>query len=242
MPKIYSIGIGPGVLDSVTLTVQEILDEVDTVFGYSRLIHHIKPLLEGKAIYTSGLNQERELVEKAIEIAKSGKDIAVISQGDSGIFGLGVVLQQMLTDHPDIELILIPGLPEFVSAASILGTPLTDGFAAISLSTRLTPAETILFRVRLLAQTDLTTVLYYPAEKDSQQMLRKVLDIFADSRPPDTAVALVVKPHRKEQETLITPLESFIIENISEFSLIYIGAEDCRIVDGKILGRRGYII
>ena len=242
MGTIYSIGIGPALSEFITPQARQILDKVDTVIGNSRVIHRIKSLTEGKAIFTSGANQEKDLIEQAYELAESGKDVAVVSMGDSAVYGLAVLLQQMLPDDGHIKLEIVPGLPEFICANALIGTTLSDDFAVMSLSTRLTAAETVLFRLRLIAQSDLTTVLYYPAEKDSPELLAQVIAAYSEFRPPDTVVAMVLKPYRNNQEIVIRTLDTFLEENISDAGTIFICSEDCRRVDDHVLGKRGYII
>ena len=241
MATIYSVGVGPGNLELMSDQAREILERVDAVLGYSRIIHHIKPLLEGKAVYSGGHHKEKELVQKALEIAAGGTDVAVISRGESGMFGLAVLLQQQLQKYPEVTLQIVPGIPEFIAANAQIGTTLSEGFSVLTLSTRLTPEATILYRVRLIAQADLTTVMYYPAEESTSILLQRIVGIFAEYRPPDTPVAVVNKPFRKDQEVLVTTLESFYPENISEYSIVFVCSENSIIIDGKILGKRDYI-
>lgn len=242
MATIYSIGVGPGNLELISEQARAILERVDAVLGYSRIIHHIKPLLEGKAVYSGGHQKEKDLVNKAFELAAAGTDVAVISRGESAMFGLAVLLQQQLEKYPEVSLEIVPGIPEFVAANSQVGTTLTEGFSVLTLSTRLTPEATILYRIRLIAQADLTSVLYYPVEEASQLLLQKILDIFAEYRPPDTPVAVVKKPFRKDQEVVVSTLESFYPENITEFSIIFICSESSVVIEGQIQGKRDYIL
>jgi len=242
MAKIFSVGVGPGKLELVTWHAREILEKADVVMGFNRIIHRIKPLIEGKVIYASGPNKEKQLIQKAYEIAQSGKNVAVVSSGDSGIYGMAVLLQSVLPENSPIEFEIVPGLPEFLCASALIGTPLTDDFSVLSLSTKLNPPETILFRARLIAQADLTVALYYPVEETSKNVLSQILDVFAEHRPPDTLVAMVTKPFRSEQETTISTLASFFGVNVSEFCTIFICSEDCRVVDNRIVGKRAYII
>jgi len=242
MAKIYSIGIGPGIPELFTQHSLQVLAQVDSVIGFHRPIHRIKGMLEGKEIYSSGPNQENQIVEKALEIARSGKDVAVISEGDSGIYGLGVLLQSNTLHDKNVEVIMIPGLPEFVCGSALIGTPLADDFCVITLSTRLKPPENLYFRARLIAQTDLTTVIYYPAEKDSLAVIKRVIEIFSEFRPPDTNVAIVKKAFRNNQETHFSKLESLLIEELGDPCNIFICSEDCKFLKNKILGKIGYLI
>ncbi|MBN2092823.1 precorrin-3B C(17)-methyltransferase [candidate division KSB1 bacterium] len=242
MAKIYSIGIGPGISELFTQQSLQVLTQVDSVIGFHRPIQRIKGMLDGKEIYSSGPNQENQIVEKALEIVRTGKDVAVISEGDSGIYGLGVLLQFSILNEKNVEVIMIPGLPEFVCGSALIGTPLADDFCVINISTRLKTPENLYFRARLIAQTDLTTIIYYPAEKESIVVLKRIVEIFSEFRPPDTNVAIVKKAFRNNQEISFSKLESILIEDMGDPCNIFICSEDCKFLKNKILGKIGYLL
>ena len=79
----------------------------------------------------------------AVETAKTGKDVAVICSGDSGIYGMACLIWEMAEKAEDVEIIVVPGVTAAVSAAARLGAPLGHDFCVISLSDLLTPWEVI---------------------------------------------------------------------------------------------------
>ena len=103
MGKLYVIGIGPGGLDHMTLRAKEAIDECNIVVGYNKYIDMIKPLVENKELFSTGMRGEEARCKKALELSKDNT-VALISTGDSGIYGMaGLILQvqqvQLLERH-----------------------------------------------------------------------------------------------------------------------------------------------
>ena len=84
--KITVIGIGPGHEGDMTSRAIEALRNADIVVGYNYYIPFISHLLKEDAeVVKNGMKQEQKRIEKAVEIAEGGRDVCVISSGDSGI-------------------------------------------------------------------------------------------------------------------------------------------------------------
>ena len=58
------------------------------VVGYGRYLDLIEPLTEGKEIFQTPMKGEVERCSKALELAGKGKNVAVISSGDAGIYAM----------------------------------------------------------------------------------------------------------------------------------------------------------
>ena len=69
MKKIYIVGIGPGDLCQMTNEAVSAIEESEAVVGYTKYIDLIKDLTANKKIYMSGMKQEKERCQKAIEFA-----------------------------------------------------------------------------------------------------------------------------------------------------------------------------
>ncbi|NVO00200.1 MAG: cobyric acid synthase [Geobacteraceae bacterium] len=96
MSKLYVVGIGPGGLNHMTLEAREALAASDVVVGYQTYLDFITPLLEGKEVVSSGMMKEVERCQQAIDMAASGKNTAIVSSGDAGIYGMaGLILELM---------------------------------------------------------------------------------------------------------------------------------------------------
>ena len=91
--KIFIVGTGPGVLDEMTPKARKAIELAEVVAGYNTYIKLIEKILGGKKIIGRAMMQEIERSQLAIEEALKGRNVAVISGGDAGVYGMaGLVL------------------------------------------------------------------------------------------------------------------------------------------------------
>jgi precorrin-3B C17-methyltransferase len=238
------IGIGPGGAEHLTAKAVTALRAAECVVGYTRYVELIAPLVEGKEIFATGMTQEVQRCAKAIELSLSGRRVAVVSSGDAGIYGMaGLVLQLALEeDGPAPPIEVIPGVPAFVSAASILGAPLMHDFASISLSDLLTPWEVIEKRVEAAAAADFVIILYNPRSRSRTEGLGVALDVVGRYRAPSTPVGIVRNAAREGEEAVITTLGLMDghIETVDMLTLLIIGNSTTSSSGGWMVTPRGY--
>jgi len=182
---------------------------------------------------------------KAIEEALKGRTVAVISSGDSGVYGMaGLVLEMILNlpeeNRPQFE--IIAGVSAVNAAAAILGAPLMNDFAIISLSDLITPWELIKRRVRSAAEGDFVIALYNPKSKRRVSQLAEVQQILLQFREKNTPVGIVTNAGRDGQSKIISTLENFIQEEVNMFSLVIIGNSQTFIKENFMITPRGYKI
>lgn len=241
--KISVVGIGPGGLDQLTGKAVEALKDADAVAGYTRYVNLIKELIKGKEVFTSGMTEEVLRCEGAVSLALSGKKVAVVSSGDSGIYGMaGLVMQIAAKEKAKVEIEVIPGVPAFVSAAAILGAPLMHDFASISLSDLLTPWHKIEERLEATAGSDFVIVLYNPKSSKRVHGLSKALDIITRHRHELTPVGIVRNASRDGEHAVITPLGSVAahLDKIDMLTVLIIGNSSTMIIGNGMVTPRGY--
>jgi adenosylcobyric acid synthase len=248
MSRLFVVGIGPGDLKHMTYEAREAIESADVVVGYTTYLKLIDPLLQGKQIFSSGMTREVERCREAIRLAGEGKTVALVSSGDSGIYGMaGLVLElvgaggHMASPLPDIDVVIIPGVSALQAAAAVLGAPLMHDFAVISLSDLLTPWEMIEKRLAAAAGADFVVALYNPRSKGRVRQIERAREILLASRSPQTPVGIVRNACRAEEEKIITTLADMPIEQIDMFSLVMIG-NAATFVDGqgRMVTPRGY--
>lgn len=193
------------------------------------------------------MTQEVERCRKAIEWAREGKKVAVISSGDSGIYGMaGVVLQLAACEkgpqQRGYDLEVIPGIPAFVSAAALLGAPLMHDFASISLSDLLTPWEKIEQRLEAAASADFVIILYNPKSTKRVVGLSRAIEIVQRHRKSDTPAGLVRNAAREGQDVTVTTLEGLkgLTGSVDMLSIIIIGNSATFTAGNGIITPRGY--
>ncbi|MFR7935272.1 MAG: precorrin-3B C(17)-methyltransferase [Clostridium perfringens] len=238
MGKLYVIGIGPGGLDEMTLRAVKAIEESDIIVGYTKYIEMVKDLIKDKEIFKTGMRGEEERCREALELSKD-KKVALISTGDSGIYGMAGLILEMRKDE-NVE--IIPGITASSAAGSVLGAPLMHDNCNISLSDLMTPYEDIKKRVCLAAEGDFVISLYNPKSKGRPHYLRECVDIIKEFRGEETPIAVVRNALREGESKEIFTLKDFNDEVVDMFSIVIIGNSKSYIKDGYFVTPRGYKI
>lgn len=243
MGKISVVGIGTGNLDEMTPRARRAIEESTVIAGYNTYIELIKKILGGKKIIGRAMMQEVERCRLAVEETLSGKNVAVISSGDAGVYGMAGLVVEMILNLPEEkrpQFEVIAGVSAVNAAAAILGAPLMNDFAVISLSDLMTPFEVIKKRVRAAAQGDFVIAIYNPKSKRRVKQLEEVREILLEYREKNTPVGIVTNAGRDGESKIISTLENFTHEEINMFSLVLIGNSQTFVKAGFMLTPRGY--
>lgn len=80
--KIYVVGTGPGSIEHITPYAREAISKSEAVVGYGTYLDLITDLIKDKEIVSTGMTQEIDRCRAAVELALSGKTVAVVSGGD----------------------------------------------------------------------------------------------------------------------------------------------------------------
>ena len=237
------VGIGPGGLSHLTGMAVEALTRADCIVGYTRYVKLIEPLVQGKELFTTGMTHEVERCERAIEMAREGRSVAVVSSGDAGIYGMAGLILQLGKDS-GVKIEVVPGVPAFVAAASILGAPLMHDFASISLSDLLTEWATIEQRLEAAAKADFVIALYNPKSTKRVEGLGRAVEIIARHRDAATPVGVVRNATREGEDVLLTTIGDLpaCYGSIDMLTIIIIGNSATFSFDGRMITPRGYSI
>ena len=241
MGRLTVVGFGPGGYEDMTNRAVKVIEEAEMVIGYTTYVELLKPLFPEKEYIATPMMQEIKRCEMAVELAGQYDHIAMVSSGDSGIYGMaGIVMEVAQKKHANIEIQVVPGITAASAAAAILGAPLMHDFAVISLSDLLTPWDRIQKRIEMAAQGDFVTALYNPKSKKRVQNIEEVRRIMLQYRNPDTPVGIVTAASRDGEQKVISTLADFTKEAINMFSLVIIGNSQTYVRDGWMITPRGY--
>lgn len=236
MGKLYVVGIGPGGLDHMTLKAVKAIEESEIIVGYTKYIEMIKELVENKTLFSTGMRGEVDRCKQALELAKD-KVVAIVSTGDSGIYGMAGLILEMRVDQ---EVEVIPGVTASSAAASRVGAPLMHDNCNISLSDLMTPYELIKKRVELAAQGDFVISLYNPKSNGRPLYLKECVDIIKKYRKGNTPIAVVKNALREGEEITLFNIDSFDDSIVDMMSIVIIGNSNSYIKEGKFITPRGY--
>ncbi|HFL2476138.1 TPA: precorrin-3B C(17)-methyltransferase [Clostridioides difficile] len=240
---IYVVGIGPGSKDTMTLEAIKAIEDSEAIVGYKTYIKLIEEFIQGKEIIQNGMRQEVDRCKQAVEEAKKGKKVAVVSSGDAGIYGMaGLILELISKEDEDIKVKVIPGVTASIGAAAILGAPIMHDFCHISLSDLMTPWEVIEKRLRLAAEADFVICLYNPRSKGRSEHLSKAFKIMGEFKGGDTPVGVVKDAGREKEEKFVCTFENMDFEKVDMTTMVIIGNKSTYINGELMITPRGYTV
>ncbi len=239
--KLFVVGIGPGGPLDRTHRAERAIADSDVVAGYTRYLDLIADLTTGKELISSGMTKERERCRAAIEKAKEGRTVALISSGDAGIYGMaGLAVEMAVADGNPVPIEIVPGITAAGATAARLGAPLMLDFACISLSDLLVPWETIRHRLNAVAAADLVVALYNPRSKKRTGQLEEAAEIFLSNRDGKTPVGIGTAVGCPDERIIVATLDNFLHLDINMRSIVVIGNRSSKIIGGFFVTPRGY--
>lgn len=244
MAKIVVVGIGPGSFEDMTLRARKAIGSARVVAGYKTYINLIEDLLEGKEVIGTGMTEEVDRCQAAVDAAADGKDTVVVSGGDSGVYGMAGLVLELLLQLPEDKRPkwggVVAGVSAVNAAASLLGAPLMHDFAVISLSDWMTPWELIKKRAALAGEGDFVIALYNPKSRHRPDYINEIQRILLEHRAGTVPVGIVSSASREKESIVISDLAHFTDEQIGMFSMVIIGNSSTYVKDGYMITPRGY--
>ncbi len=242
MSKIYIIGIGPGNEDMMTKQAISALENADVIIGYTVYIKLIEKKYREKELLTTPMRQEKERCLLCFKKALEGKMVALVCSGDAGIYGLASLMYEIGQNYKSVELEVIPGITAANSGAAVLGAPLNHDFCTISLSDLLTPWEKIEKRLVAAAEGDFVIALYNPSSHKRKDYLMRACDILLRVIEPSRPCGYVENIGREGTTYTVCTLGELREAQVNMFTTVFIGNEGTKIINGKLVTRRGYQI
>lgn len=242
---LYVVGIGPGAQDHATPAALGAIADAELVVGYTTYIRLVGHLIKGKDVIRTGMTEEIGRARAAVERARDGGRVALISSGDAGVYGMAGLVFEVLRDmgwrrgdSPDLR--IVPGMTAMNSCASLVGAPLVHDFCTISLSDLLTPWPVIARRIEAAASADFVVGLYNPASGRRTQQIVEAQAILRRHRDGLTPVALVKSAYRKRQHVVLSDLDNFIDYEIGMLTTVLVGSSNTFVFEGYMVTPRGY--
>ncbi|KYF59380.1 cobalt-precorrin-3B C(17)-methyltransferase [Sorangium cellulosum] len=239
------VGIGPGAEEHASRAALEAIAASDLIVGYTTYIRLVKHLIEGKEIIKTGMTEEIGRARAAVERARDGARVAIISSGDAGVYGMAGLVFQVLEEigwkrGESPELRIVPGMTALNACASLVGAPLGHDFCAISLSDLLTPWPVIERRLEAAAAADFVIGLYNPASGRRTRQIVRAQEIIRQHRAGTTPVALVKSAYRKLESAVLTDVDHFLDYEIGMLTTVLVGSTNTFMFEGYMVTPRGY--
>ena len=227
--QVTVIGLGPGGREWLTPEAQTALAAADDLVGYGPYLDRVPPNPR-QLRHASDNRVEAERAAFALDLAKRGRRVAVISSGDPGVFAMAAAVLEASEDPQwkDVPVRIVPGLTAAQAVASRVGAPLGHDFCVLSLSDRLKPWSVIEARLDAAATADLVIAIYNPASRSRTEQLVRARDLLLTHRSPATPVVVGRDVGGPAESVRVTTLAELDPATIDMRCLLIIGSSQTR--------------
>jgi cobalt-precorrin 5A hydrolase/precorrin-3B C17-methyltransferase len=247
--RLTVIGIGPGTADWRAPEATNAVARASDLVGYGLYLDLLGDLTAGKIRHDYPLGKESERVAAALDLAAEGREVALISSGDAGIYAMASLVFELVDkenrdDWKRLDVQVVPGISALQAAAARTGAPLGHDFCTVSLSDLLTPWSVIESRIEAAAQGDFVMALYNPVSRKRRDHLATAREILLKHRPAGTPVIIARNLGRAEEKVDVLPLKDLKVDMVDMLSLVMIGSSETRTVsiagETRVYTPRGY--
>lgn len=230
--EVVVVGLGPAGRDWLTPEAQAELAAADELVGYTTYLARV-PANSRQRRHASDNKVESERAAFALDLAKRGSRVVVVSSGDPGVFAMASAVLEMAAEKQwqDVEVRVCPGLTAAQAVASRAGAPLGHDFCVLSLSDRLKPWEVIAERLAAVARADLVLAIYNPASKSRTWQVEKARNLLLEHRSPDTPVVIGRDVGGSEETVRVVRLADLDAAEIDMRCLLIIGSSQTRLTE-----------
>jgi len=248
--RLLIVGTGPGSNDWMTAESESVVAVATDLVGYSLYLDLLGARADGKTRHDFPLGEEIDRVRAALELASTGKTVALVSSGDPGIYAMATLAFELLetggrADWRRVAIQVCPGISALQAAAARSGAPLGHDFCTISLSDLLTPWEAIERRLQAAADGDFVVAFYNPVSRRRTWQLGKAREILLTGRPDTTPVILARNLGRDGEQVRTITLGALDPADIDMLTVVLVGSSETRAIpreDGRswVYTPRGY--
>jgi precorrin-2 C20-methyltransferase/precorrin-3B C17-methyltransferase len=230
-PGVTVVGLGPGDPRWLTPEAREALREADDLVGYATYLARVEAR-PGQTKHASDNRVEAERAAFALDLAKRGRRVAVVSSGDPGVFAMATAVLEAADDPQwkDVEVRVLPGLTAAQAVASRAGAPLGHDFCIMSLSDRLKPWAVIERRLTAAAAADLVVAIYNPASTSRTEQLVRAREVLLEHRPAETPVVVGRDVGGPAESVRVTTLGALDPDAVDMRCLLIVGSSQTRVV------------
>ncbi|MDE2385840.1 MAG: precorrin-3B C(17)-methyltransferase [Alphaproteobacteria bacterium] len=223
------IGIGPGDFAYLTPDADYQLWHATDWVGYSLYLDLVENLRHGQTRHDFPLGDEEARCRKAIELAKQGKQVALVCSGDAAIYAMAALVYELIDREPcRVEVQVHPGISAFQMASARAGAMIGHDFCCISLSDLLTPWEVIEKRLNAAAEGDFVIAFYNPRSLKRRDQLQRAFEILKAHRNADTPVVIASNLGRQEENVRIRKFAEFNPEEVDMLTLVMVGSSQSK--------------
>jgi precorrin-3B C17-methyltransferase len=237
------VGLGPGGAEHRTAAAAAAVRGAEVVVGYGPYVDQCADLLRAEQDVVRGaMGEEAARADEALRRAAAGARVALVSSGDAGVHGMAARTLARAAELAEGErpvVAVVPGVTAALAAGALLGAPLGDDFAALSLSDLQVEWALVERRLSAVAAAGLALALYNPRSRTRTWQLERVLDVLRDHRNADTPVAVVTDAARPGERVERATLATLDAETVTMRSLLVVAGESGRAAGPWLVAERG---
>lgn len=231
------VGLGPAGAQWLTPEARAALASADELVGYTTYVNRV-PVRPAQRRHDSDNKVESERAEFALDLARRGRRVAVVSSGDPGVFAMASAVLEVACErrYSGVGVRVVPGVTAAHAAAARVGAPLGHDYATISLSDRMKPWEVVAARLAAAAAADLVLALYNPASRSRTWQVGKTRELLLEHRAPDTPVVIARDVGGPEERITVVRLADLDPDVVDMRTLLIVGSSQTQAVtraDGR---------
>jgi precorrin-3B C17-methyltransferase len=231
--RLTVVGLGPGDARWLTPEASAALADADALFGYGPYLDRV-PACVGQGRHPSDNREEIARAQAALDMAASGRNVALVSGGDPGVFAMAAAVCEAIERGLDawhtLDVAFIPGITAMLAVAARVGAPLGHDFCAMSLSDNLKTWETIEQRLDAAATAGFVIALYNPISRARPWQLGRAFERLRRHLPAATPVVFGRAVGRADEQVSTATLADADASAADMATLIIVGSAATRVI------------
>jgi cobalt-precorrin 5A hydrolase / precorrin-3B C17-methyltransferase len=232
--RLAVVGLGPGGDAWRTPEATARLAAATDLVGYGPYLRQVGAIGDHQTSHAFPNRKEAERAAFALDLAATGRDVAIVSSGDPGIFAMATaVVEELHRENASgrwarVSVTVVPGVTAATAAAARIGAPLGHDLCLISLSDVLKPWHVIERRLSAAAAADFVIALYNPLSRHRPWQLQRALDLIGLHRSTQTPVVEAHDVGRPEESIRTLTLGEVSSTTVDMRTLLIVGSSTTR--------------
>jgi precorrin-3B C17-methyltransferase len=226
-------GLGPGADALITPEVTAALAAATDVIGYIPYVARVAPR-DGLTLHPSDNRVEMDRARHALDLARAGRRVVVVSSGDPGVFAMASAVFEALEAEPadrrGLDVRVLPGITAMLAAAARAGAPLGHDFCTINLSDNLKPWSLIERRLRLAAEADFAMAFYNPRSATRPEGFARTLEVLKQACGDARPVIFARNVSLPDETIRVVPLTETTPDLADMRTVVIVGSSQTRVI------------
>jgi len=226
-------GLGPGADALITPEVTAALAAATDVIGYIPYVARVAPR-DGLTLHPSDNRVEMDRARHALDLARAGRRVVVVSSGDPGVFAMASAVFEALEAEPadrrGLDVRVLPGITAMLAAAARAGAPLGHDFCTINLSDNMKPWSLIERRLRLAAEADFAMAFYNPRSATRPEGFARTLEVLKEACGDARPVIFARNVSLPDETIRVVPLTETTPDLADMRTLVIVGSSQTRVI------------